>query len=200
MLRAPAPALPFLLALGLIAHAPRPAGATVVRALSLEEKTYAAPVIIHATVERVESAWEIPDSSLHTLVTVRVLESLRGGFAPGDRLTIRQLGGDMGDLHQVVSGQSRYEPAEEVVLFLEPSGPDYVEIGVGIAKYAIDRFPSPEANGERLVRHAPEVAEAHLAAGGAVRMIAPVTPMVPEPLPRFLARLRGLVARQPGRR
>jgi hypothetical protein len=176
-LTVPLAALPIL--------APSAAQATVVKALSLEEKTHVAPLVIHALVERVESAWELPGASANTFITLRVLESLRGRADRDARIVMRQGGGRIGDFNQLAAGQSAYEPGEEVVVFLEPNGSEYVEIGIGIAKYSI------QWNGrEKIVSHRPEVALARIGEDGRILSIRPAEPTPPEPLTTFLKRVR----------
>lgn len=170
---------------------PASSEATVVRALSLAEKCKVAPVIVYGTIERVESQWEVSGSSIETLITVRVVESLRGDAKPESRLVVRQGGGQIGELRQVAAGMSRYEPGEEVVLFLEPLGAYLVEIGIGIGKYAIT--PS---RGQKWVTHAPEVAQARASQGGHM-VVEPIPPMEPTPLFQFLKLVRSHVAGLP---
>jgi len=165
------------------------AHATVVRALSLEEKTQVAPLVIHASVERVESAWDLPGESINTLISLRVIESVRGGADKGAHIVVRQGGGKIGDFSQVAAGQSRYEPGEEVVVFLEPVGSEYVEIGIGISKYSIEwngheKMVSPPPRGRRSAHREERPSPLGRAA----------QPMKPETLSKFLDRLRGYVA------
>jgi hypothetical protein len=180
MLRRP----PRILLLAIALFAPATASATVVRSLTLAEKVAVSPLIVHARVERTETIWDVPGASVQTFVVLRVIESLRGDAGPGSRVTVRQLGGVIGDFHQEVAGTSAFEPGEEVIVFLEPNGAEYVEIGIGIAKYTIDT-----SGGAKLVSHAPDVAGARFEGGRLVK-IAPIAPMAPEPLDRFLAAVR----------
>lgn len=180
------PALALAIAFALAA--PRTATATVVQALTLEEKCRIAPVIVHAIVERVEAEWEEPGASVQTIITVRVLEPLKGGGEKGARLTIYQGGGQIGEFRQTASGSSSWELGEEAVLFLEPTGPYLVEIGIGIGKYGIS------SNGkDRWVTHAPHVAGARFERGQPMK-IAPIEPIQPVLLPKFLKQVRSLIA------
>lgn len=168
-------------------HASTPAEATVVKALTLAEKTEASHLVVHALVERTECEWEVPGAAIRTLITVRVLEVLKGDAKADDRLIIRQSGGQVGEMRQVAAGMNAYEPGEEAILFLEPLGPFLVEIGVGIGKYAIE----PKNDG-KWVTHAPSVAAVRFARGEPPR-IEPIWPMTPEPLHQFLKRVRSHV-------
>ncbi|MCK6547402.1 hypothetical protein L6R52_16250 [Myxococcota bacterium] len=162
------------------------ADATVVKALTLAEKCAIAPVVVHGLVERVEVEWEVPDATLQTRITVKVIESLKGDAKPGARIIVRQAGGKLGELTQHIPGTSTYEPGEEAVLFLEPLGADLVELGVGIGKYAVD------GTGQKLVTHAPEVAGARQDERGRM-IVTPLAPMTPEPLASFLKKVRSHV-------
>jgi hypothetical protein len=171
------------LALGLLA--PLGASATVVKAMTLEEKTHSSPVVVRAIVERVESQWEVPDASIETMITVRVLECIKGDAAIGSHLIVRQGGGKIDDLVQTAPGLSTYEPGEEAVLFLEPLGAYLVEIGIGIGKYGVEL-----KDGEPWVTHVPNVAEARFASDGRHVSIQQAQPMKPQPLSAFLKLVR----------
>ena len=80
----------------------------------LDELTRVSPVIVRGDVYSVDSAWE--DGTIYTYVTVDVAEVFRGG-AP-ERITIKQLGGVVGDTGLAISGQAEFVPGEDVLLFL----------------------------------------------------------------------------------
>jgi hypothetical protein len=183
-------ALSLALSWGVLTLAP-PAEATVVRALSLREKVEVAPVVIHGVVERVEVEWEVPGARIQTLVTVKIGEAIKGGFEPGERLILRRGGGQLGDITQTAPGLSSYEPGEEVILFLEPFGPYYVAIGIGIGKYAVGQVGQ-----EKWVSHAPNVAGVTFREG-APKVVEPIQPMTPEPLHQFLKTLRSYARKIP---
>ena len=167
--------------------APLPAEATVVRALSLYEKAQVAPLIVRARVERVEPVLATDAGSVQTLVTIHVLEVLKGNAKNGDRLLLRHSGGTVGDFTHHVPGQSVYEAGEEAILFLEPWGPYLVEIGIGIGKYPIE-----VQRGLQVVTHDPKVALARIVPGEPMQ-IEDSVPMEPEPIDRFTKRLRSYV-------
>ena len=78
--------------------------------------------------------------------------------ADNDRLTADWGTNSDRGRHHIADGQSAYEPGEEVILFLEPKGSEYVEIGIGIAKYSVEHDGKT-----KIVTHNPSVAEARLA-------------------------------------
>jgi hypothetical protein len=163
---------------------PSRADATVVKAMTLEEKTQTSPLVVHASVERVEVEWEIPDARARTMITVRVLEVLKGDARPGEKLIVRQTGGKIGDFHQTASGLSKWEEGEECVLFLEPLGPWLIEIGIGIGKYAIE-----QRGGEKTVTFSPNVVAFRSVLGQRGR-VEQMPPFQPTPLPAFLKEVR----------
>ncbi|MBI2378053.1 MAG: hypothetical protein HYV07_28890 [Deltaproteobacteria bacterium] len=132
----------------------RPAEATVVKALSLEEKTQASSLVVYGRVADVVSAWEKPGAKIKTLVTFEVAETLKGKAKKGDKVVVRRAGGRIGDKEHRVEGVSRFEPGELAVLFLEPLAGEYVEVGVGIGKYDVRA-----KDGETYVRFEPTVGE-----------------------------------------
>ncbi|NKB87645.1 MAG: matrixin family metalloprotease [Acidobacteria bacterium] len=80
----------------------------------LDELTRVSPVIVRGDVYSVDAAWE--DGTIYTYVTVDVSEVFRGG-APA-RITIKQLGGVVGEMGLAIAGQAAFVPGEEVMLFL----------------------------------------------------------------------------------
>ncbi len=178
-----------VLATAVVAAWSSPAAATVVKAMTLMEKAQSAPVILHAIVQGTEVRWVVPGARVETLVTIEVIESLKGGFEKGERVTFRRGGGKIGDFEQTAPGLCEYEPGEEVVMFLEPLGASYVAIGIGIGKYEVE-----DRQTGKFVEHHPDVAV--LKYGGDSRRpqeIEPHPEMNPEPLPDFLKRVRSYV-------
>ncbi len=192
-----------------------PASATVVKAMSLMDKAQEAPVILHAVVQGTETRWMVPGARVETVVTLQVIESIKGGFTRGERVTFRRGGGRIGDFEQTAPGLSQYEAGEEVIMFLEPFGATLVAIGIGIGKYEVEvrDLGKPQArSGQRprrpagdftspitgkvgkFVEHHPDVAVLRYHGDKASPDdIQPHEAMTPEPLPDFLKRLRSYV-------
>ena len=173
------------LAIGLGLGAAPSAEATVVRALSLQQKAELAPVIVHAVVRSISVERDPDATRVVTLIQVEVLEAIKGDVKAGQILTLWQAGGRSGDLHSYVPGQSVYERGEQAILFLEraPNG-HLVEIGVGIGKYGIEQTPSGP-----MVTHHPKVGLAITEPGKPMR-IEEGTAMEPVALDRFLTQVR----------
>lgn len=84
---------------------------------SLEELTSESAVVIHGTVESVHCEWE--DESGHTIRTIvglQVKEYLKGSGNPF--LQVEQMGGQIGDIGDVVVGTPVLKKGDEVILLL----------------------------------------------------------------------------------
>lgn len=153
--------------------------------MSLLEKTEACPVVVHGIVERLEPRWVVPGARVETLITIQVLESIKGEIPARERFTFRRGGGTIGDFTQTAPGLSPYEEGEEVILFLEPYLETYVEIGIGIGKYDVEVLPG----GAKYVVHSPDVAAVRFSSDQPMRIEHhPV--MEPVPLHDFLKLVR----------
>ncbi|MBM2841742.1 MAG: hypothetical protein HW412_2270 [Bacteroidetes bacterium] len=85
-----------------------------VEKLSLERMARESHTIVHGTVLSSYSQWE--DKNIYTYTTIRVTESLKGNR--GSSITVKQLGGTVGEIGQEISGTPRLHQGEDVVLFL----------------------------------------------------------------------------------
>jgi hypothetical protein len=99
--------------------APLTALATVVMALSMEELTTMAPIVVHGTVQRSVTNWTEDKRGIWTWTEVSVRETLKGPRAA--TVLVKQPGGVLQGIGQSVSGAARFQDGEEVVLFLEPA-------------------------------------------------------------------------------
>ncbi|MFZ5469292.1 MAG: hypothetical protein ACOZIN_07625 [Myxococcota bacterium] len=104
------------------------ASATVVIAQSIEEMAQATPLIVRGTVGQIQVRWDEEHRRIHTYAEVVVKEALKGK-AP-QSLLVRQPGGIVGEIGQMVSGTARFTEGEEVVLFLEPAPDEPSVFGV----------------------------------------------------------------------
>ena len=168
---------------GVLLVAPE-AQATTVKLMSLVEKTEASPVVVHGVIERVEARWAVFGARVETVVTLSVLESIKGDIAIGERLTFRQGGGTVDGFSQTAPGLSVFEEGEEVIMFLEPYLETFVPIGIGIGEYEVHRVGA-----EKYVFHDPKVAAVRFSSDQPMR-IEPHPKMEPELLSSFLKRVR----------
>lgn len=82
--------------------------------ISLERISRESHTIVYGTVLSSYSQWE--EKNIFTYTTVRVKESLKGNNS--STITVKQLGGTVGEIGQEVSGSPRLVLGEDVVLFL----------------------------------------------------------------------------------
>ena len=168
---------------GALLFAPE-AQATTVKLMSLLEKTEACPVVVHGIIDRTEPRWQVYGARVETVVTMTIVESIKGSFQPGDRIIFRQGGGTIDGFTQTAEGLSSFEEGEEVIMFLEPYLETYVPIGIGIGEYEVRNTP----NG-KYVFHDPKVAAVRFSSQQPMR-IDQHPAMIPEPLAQFLKRVR----------
>ncbi len=102
-----------------LALVPAASLATVVKALSVEQMTAIARVVVHGSVSHVEAHWDDGHRSIWTYSEIVVRETLKG--TKSSTLLIKQPGGVIGAVGQQVAGAAQFTPGEEVVLFLEPA-------------------------------------------------------------------------------
>jgi hypothetical protein len=186
-----------LLGLSLLGPAPDAAATSLMR-LQLSAMAARAHVVAHATVEATRARFL--DGEGGTIVTDVRLKVHRGllGVRDGERITIQQLGGVVGELGQIVHGEARYRVGEEVVVLLAPRPGGLFTVGMtqgalhvrrdeaGVARVHID------AADAELVETAVGPAAAAAAAGDTADGL---------PLDVVLQRLAALVAaKHPGGR
>lgn len=102
-------------ALVLSLGASQPASGTTLMRMSLAQITQAAQVIVRARCIGNSTRWDAGEIWTFTSFDV---EETWSGSAPA-QISVRLLGGSVGNLTSTVSGVPRFSPGEEVVLFLE---------------------------------------------------------------------------------
>lgn len=94
------------------------ARATVVRYMPLEEQVSTARVIALARAVDQRSFWDSGQNFIWTETTFEVQEGVKG--AGGGTVTLRQLGGRVGEIAQAVAGTPQVVPGRQYIIFLEP--------------------------------------------------------------------------------
>ncbi|MFY9802732.1 MAG: hypothetical protein WA211_20170 [Candidatus Acidiferrales bacterium] len=96
------------------------ARATTLERMSLAKMAQTAQLIVRAQCLANSTTWDAGEIWTFTSFAV---EGAWKGAPPGAaaRLTVRLLGGSVGNLTSTVSGVPRFRPGEEVILFLEPT-------------------------------------------------------------------------------
>jgi len=127
-----------------------PAFSTMVPRFSLEELATGSDLIVHGKVLRTWTAWDAATQIIWTHSEVQVIDALKG--SPQSAVVVSEPGGSVDDVTMAISGMPRYQPGEEVVLFLfqTPVGL-WRARGLGQGKFLV----TESASGVRTVRPAP---------------------------------------------
>jgi len=102
------------------------ANATTVQKFTVSDLAKKSETIVLARVEDESARMEEGSKEIYTYITLRVLEGVKGSKANANSkkatsdelITIRQLGGTVGNLISVVPGMPTFRKGEEVVVFL----------------------------------------------------------------------------------
>ena len=116
----------------LIAHH---ATSLTVEKITLEELTTQSDLIVHGYVLSSMSQWE--QSNIYTYSTIRVEQSLKGSFR--ETVTVKQLGGRVGDITAEVAGTPELRANDEVILFLREWNGDYWIHSIALGKFSVVR-------------------------------------------------------------
>lgn len=122
-----------------------PAGsarATIMLPLSIEQLATESAAIVRAEVVGRRAAWSADKRHIFTYTELRVAETLAGAAKPGAVLTVRTLGGEVGETGMKVAGVARFTPGEEVVVFLRTDpvdARDFQVVGMSQGKYKVKR-------------------------------------------------------------
>ncbi len=122
--------------------------ATLSFSLSTAEMTKDADEIVVGQVTNIESTWEDGGKKIYSYVEVEVSESLKGVEA--QKVLIRQLGGEVGEIGQRVEGLSTFDSGEEILVFLKENSAGELEVvGMSQGKYQV---LTDRASGTRTVQ------------------------------------------------
>jgi hypothetical protein len=73
-----------------------------------------------------------------TRYTLRVEETLKGRFGPGDHLTVTELGGQLGERFTAIAGAPEYQPGERYLVFTETNGDgETITFGMEIGRFVL---------------------------------------------------------------
>lgn len=178
-----------LAAVALLAMPGRPARASTVLALSLEEMTRRADVIAVAVAKERQARREQNGALIVTDVKLEVETGLKG-VKSGDNIVATVLGGAIDGLALQVPGEASFTTGQKAIVFLTRT-PDGAELRVvGMSQGVL---PIVTLGPEPVVR--PGGQTAALVEPGADGQLhdAPAALLAPEPLSGLLARIRALV-------
>jgi hypothetical protein len=115
--------------------------ATAIKKLSEDELANQAQTIVTGTCTSIRSEWNEEGTKIFTYITIYPQTSLKGDQIPPE-ITIKQPGGEVGEIGMHVDGVSVYEKGEEVFLFLK-KGPKgfHRTLGLSQGKFSIKTDP-----------------------------------------------------------
>ena len=114
--------------------------ATTIQSLNFEQRTLRSDRIVIGEVQSVRYEKASTIERIYTVTTIKVIESLKGTAKRNMLLTIRQIGGQIGEWSQFVSGDAKFEANEEVLVFLrhDPRDDLHFLVGMGQGKLTVD--------------------------------------------------------------
>ncbi|MBI3664984.1 MAG: hypothetical protein HY236_01965 [Acidobacteria bacterium] len=165
---------------------------TMVPALSLEEIVERSEQIVHGRCLRTWTSWDAQTRAVWTHNEIEVADVLKGGRT--QTVVVSEPGGRLGDIETWIAGMPRYEPGEEVVVFLYRTPIGFVRSrGLGQGKFTVQADP---ASGELRVQAQLGGAAVVEPAGAARMPRIGLQQLDGERLEAFKAQVRGLVIRQ----
>src|SRR6266545_6171074 len=100
--------------------------ATVLLPAEFREVVAGSQIIVYGRVAEVRPEWSDDRTRIDTIVTLEAGSYLKGG--PGDTVTFRVPGGQIGRYKNVMVGAPEFRQGEEVVLFLSAAGPSIAHV------------------------------------------------------------------------
>lgn len=119
------------------------ASATTLVAQDVAALTKASAVVVRAKVLASQARWTSDRARIITDTELEVLSTWKG--AASQRLVVMQPGGIVGEVGQKVEGAARFEPGEEVVVFLEPRGQRFTVAGMAQGLFHLERSSDGKA-------------------------------------------------------
>ncbi|MGB9664023.1 MAG: hypothetical protein ACPL25_03740 [Ignavibacteria bacterium] len=107
--------LNFIILTALIFFSIQQLSALTVEYIGLERMTKESQIIVYGRVVSAYSVWE--DKSIYTYTTIEIKELIKGDYR-SQKIVVKQMGGTVGYISQVVDGTPKLEIGKEVVLFL----------------------------------------------------------------------------------
>jgi hypothetical protein len=121
--------------------------ATVLLPADFREIVTGSQIIVYGRVAEVRPEWSDDRSRIDTIVTVTAGTYLKGG--PGDTVTFRVPGGQIGRYRNLVVGAPQFQSGDEAILFLTAAGPSIAHV-FGLSQ-GVFRVKVDARSGQRLV-------------------------------------------------
>jgi hypothetical protein len=175
-----------LLALALMLVVAPTLRATVLLPAEFREIVSGSQVIVYGRVAELRAEWSDDRRRIDTLVTVQAGTYLKGG--PGDTVTFRVPGGQIGRYRNVMVGAPAFAPGDEAVFFLNAKGPSVAHV-FGLNQ-GVFRIRADARTGQRVV-----LSPALMARGEAPEVVTRgATERRPLSLDAFAAQIRTVMA------
>ena len=143
--------------------APFLASATTIIPLSVEEMTTKSTHVLRGNATETWTAWNPQHTLIYTYTKFEVTKSLKGQVQ--QTVTVKQMGGRVGNTVQKVAGVRHFRPGEQDVLFLQPSKDHdgtFIVTGLMQGNFLVRR----SASGQMLVSNGvPEVSKVEAQSG-----------------------------------
>jgi hypothetical protein len=166
----------------LVALAPAGVHATMELPVEFGEMVQGSQLVVHGRIVEVRGQQTADRRSIETIVTVAVSDALKG--RPGETVTFRMPGGEVGRYRRVVVGVPQFTTGEDVIVFLRGAAPAMPTVfGLSQGLFRVGRT----ADGRAVV--APSVLAAP--AAGAERVVRGDPARQPLPLEAFAREVRG---------
>jgi hypothetical protein len=112
------------------------AEASQFRAFSREAQVRGSDLIALGRVVSVHSEWDGAHSSIHTDAEI-ALDDVWKGDPASDRIVVRNLGGEVGNVSLEVEGSATFTVGEHVLVFLRSADGAYLPWGMRFGKYEV---------------------------------------------------------------
>lgn len=167
-------------------------GATVLVPAEFREIVAGSQIIVYGRIADVRAEWSDDRRRIDTVVSVEAGSYLKGG--PGDVVTFRVPGGQIGRYKNVVVGAPEFLPGEEAVLFLRAEGPSVAHV-FGLSQ-GVFRVRVDSRTGQRTVMAPVLLAQSD----AAERVTRGALERRPLPLGTFAATVRSAMSQNGGAR
>lgn len=121
--------------------------ATVLLPAEFREVVAGSQIIVYGRIADVRAEWSDDRRRIDTIVTLDAGTYLKGG--PGESVTFRVPGGQIGRYRNVMVGAPQFQSGEEVVLFLSAAGPAVAHV-FGLSQ-GVYRVRADARTGRRMV-------------------------------------------------
>lgn len=124
-----------------------PVFSVLVYQLTIPQMTKIANSIVVGTITETTSEWNEDHTQIYTCITVKVSETLKGKHQ--NYITMRQLGGTVGDIMADVVGFPKFKVGAEALLFIKDNPSGFMPI-VGASQGKFDIYVDKET-GKKMV-------------------------------------------------